>query len=131
MEIGVWKKPEAENPRRTAGDFLGDPRRLRFDLLIEPEAEFVGLGGSAEPGLGRVFAEFAQVGEPVAKPNRGWGLGLAIWRRIANFIGASISVESKLGEGTEFTVRLPPDAVMDIASGASAVTLQATDAVLD
>ena len=70
--------------------------------------------GMAEHELGRIFEEFAQVDAPSGAPNKGWGLGLAISRRLANFIGASISVESTLGHGSTFTVALPADAVVDV-----------------
>jgi signal transduction histidine kinase len=71
--------------------------------------------GIPEHELGRIFEEFAQVDAPLAAPNRGWGLGLAISRRLANFIGASISVESEVGRGTVFTLTLPREAMIDIA----------------
>jgi signal transduction histidine kinase len=51
----------------------------------------------------------------LGKLNGGWGLGLAISRRLANFIGATISVESEFGRGAVFTVLLPADCVVDIA----------------
>jgi two-component system NtrC family sensor kinase len=41
------------------------------------------------------------------KGNRGTGLGLAVARKIVEEHDGSISVQSKLGEGTTFTVRLP------------------------
>jgi signal transduction histidine kinase len=71
--------------------------------------------GIPQHELGRIFEEFAQVDAPTGASNKGWGLGLAISRRLAAFIGARISVESEPGRGTAFTVALPPDAVMDIA----------------
>jgi signal transduction histidine kinase len=71
--------------------------------------------GIADHDLGRIFDEFAQFNVPLGKLNGGWGLGLAISRRLANFIGASISVESELGSGTVFTVLLPSECVVEIA----------------
>ena len=71
--------------------------------------------GMAAHELDRIFEEFAQVDAPSGAPNRGWGLGLAISRRLANFLGASISVESALGRGSTFTVTLPAGAVVDVA----------------
>jgi len=73
-----------------------------------------GIGMSAS-ALERIFDEFAQVERPVGDPDRGWGLGLAISRRLANFVGASISVESEPGQGSEFTVRLPGEYVVNVA----------------
>ena len=70
--------------------------------------------GIAEHELARIFDEFAQLDITVGERNRGWGLGLAICRRLANFIGASIGVESKVDVGTVFTVRLPSECVVDI-----------------
>lgn len=71
--------------------------------------------GIAASELERIFDEFAQLDLPIGNPSRGWGLGLAICRRLANFIDASISVESKPAHGSVFTVRLPPEHVVDIA----------------
>jgi len=63
--------------------------------------------GIAKHELERIFDEFAQINVPPGTPGTGWGLGLAICRRLANVIGAGISAESKLDQGTVFTVRLP------------------------
>ena len=71
--------------------------------------------GMAATELEHIFDEFAQVDPPAGNPNRGWGLGLAICRRLANFIGASIGVESMPGRGSIFTVRLPPEYVVGTA----------------
>ncbi len=70
--------------------------------------------GIADHELGRIFDEFAQFNVPLGKLNGGWGLGLAISRRLANFIGATISVESELGSGAVFTVLLPSECVVEI-----------------
>ena len=49
----------------------------------------------------RIFIPFYTTKE------KGTGLGLAICQRIVKAHGGSITVESKTGQGTEFTVRLP------------------------
>jgi signal transduction histidine kinase len=71
--------------------------------------------GMAASELERIFDEFAQLDLPIGNPNSGWGLGLSICRRLANFIGASIGVESEPGQGSVFTVRLPAECVEDSA----------------
>jgi signal transduction histidine kinase len=71
--------------------------------------------GIAGEQLERIFDEFAQFDVTLETPDKGWGLGLAICRRLATFIGAGIGVESKLDRGTVFTIRLPSECVADIA----------------
>jgi CheY-like chemotaxis protein len=55
---------------------------------------------------GRIFEEFYQLDNPGRDRSKGVGLGLAIVQRLCELSGASISVQSELGVGTCFTVRL-------------------------
>jgi signal transduction histidine kinase len=57
----------------------------------------------------RIFDEFTQVRPTDARV--GWGLGLAICRRLAAAMGGSIMVESELGRGSTFFIHLPASCV--------------------
>ena len=50
------------------------------------------------------------------KGNRGTGLGLAVAKKIVEEHEGSISVKSKQGEGTTFTIRLPVFSATDVRS---------------
>lgn len=60
--------------------------------------------GIPEPMMKHMFELFHST-----KGNRGTGLGLAVARKIVTEHEGAISVQSKPGEGTIFTVRLPVD----------------------
>jgi signal transduction histidine kinase len=62
--------------------------------------------GIAEEDLPFIFGDF-YVGTYSPETERGSGLGLAITRRIIQAHGGSISVESALGKGSTFMIRLP------------------------
>ncbi|HEY44191.1 MAG TPA: response regulator [Anaerolineae bacterium] len=62
--------------------------------------------GISEEDLPFIFGDF-YVGELSPDTERGSGLGLAITRRIVEAHGGSISVDSALGKGSTFVIRLP------------------------
>lgn len=65
--------------------------------------------GIDESEQARIFDEFEQVnaGARGDSMERGTGLGLALARRMARVLGGDVTVESRAGEGTTFTVWLP------------------------
>jgi two-component system phosphate regulon sensor histidine kinase PhoR len=62
--------------------------------------------GIAEQDQLRIFERFERLDTENQKA--GTGLGLYISRGLANAMGADLDVESRPGEGAEFTLRLPP-----------------------
>ncbi len=67
--------------------------------------EDTGIGISPE-NLSRVFEPFFRVNE---NAGRGTGLGLSISREIVSLHGGELAVESQLGAGSAFIVKLPRD----------------------
>ncbi|WP_093523781.1 ATP-binding protein [Stigmatella erecta] len=63
--------------------------------------------GIPEEELPRVFERFYRVRVTQGRSHEGTGIGLALVQELVKLHGGSISVESKLGEGTVFTLRLP------------------------
>jgi K+-sensing histidine kinase KdpD len=63
--------------------------------------------GIPEEDLSRLFTEFFRAENAKALAEEGTGLGLVIVKEVLDFFGGSISVKSKVGEGTTFTCLLP------------------------
>jgi signal transduction histidine kinase len=65
-----------------------------------------GVGIPAEQ-IGTIFEEFYQVNNSERDSTKGFGLGLAIARRLARQLGGGLEVESESGRGSRFSVTLP------------------------
>ncbi len=68
------------------------------------EVEDTGIGISEE-NLGKVFSRFFTVDKSHNGKNGGFGLGLAVAKKICVKAGWQIGVESELGKGSKFTVK--------------------------
>lgn len=65
--------------------------------------------GIPEDKLEIIFEEFRQVSEGMNRSFEGTGLGLALAKKIMLLLGGEITVQSKLGVGSKFTVFFPSE----------------------
>jgi len=66
--------------------------------------------------IDRVFERFYRVDSARSRATGGTGLGLSIVRHVAESHGGSVAVESELGVGSTFTMRVPVDGKGGIAT---------------
>jgi two-component system, sensor histidine kinase len=89
------------------GGVLVSCRARNGGLLLQVWDSGIGI---AEASLPRIWDEFfqAQGNRPLeAHQRKGLGLGLAIVKRLAGLMDAPISVRSRVGHGTVFSVQVP------------------------
>ena len=125
--LGLTLEIAAEMPDRVGGD----PQRVRQILLnlISNAIKFTDSGSVhvsaqvagnrvhlivSDTGIGvtpeaqaRLFAPFIQADSSTSRRFGGTGLGLAISRRLAELLGGTITLLSRTGQGSTFTVDLP------------------------
>ncbi|MGQ0816054.1 MAG: MASE1 domain-containing protein [Gemmatimonadota bacterium] len=78
----------------------------RGNGTIEFRVSDEGPGIPAE-AVSRIFEPFTQVDQSTTRAKGGTGLGLSVARMFADMLGGTISVQSTLGRGSVFTLRLP------------------------
>jgi two-component system, sensor histidine kinase and response regulator len=86
--------------------------------VVELEVRDTGPGIPAEQH-DAIFEEFRRL-DSSNQTERGLGLGLAIVRRLAGLLDAGIGLQSEVGHGSTFTVRVPPAQWDDVIVGADA-----------
>jgi signal transduction histidine kinase len=90
------------------------PEGGRVTLKAAADGDWVGFT-VADTGVGippdeqeRVFEKFRQAARsPLTREHEGTGLGLSIVRELCGLLGGEVAVQSDLGRGSTFTVRLP------------------------
>ncbi len=79
-------------------------RRTEGGLEIQVRDTGIGI---PDDMLERIFEPFWQAEAPNTRTVGGTGLGLSVSRRLARLLDGSVEVESEVGVGSTFTVRLP------------------------
>jgi signal transduction histidine kinase len=107
-----------------AWKYSDEPREIA--VTARRVADWVSIS-VADNGIGlspratrKVFDRFYQVDQHLSRSHGGCGLGLSIVRYIVEAHGGEVTVESRLGEGTTFTVSLPAGAPAETAAGRTA-----------
>jgi PAS domain S-box-containing protein len=98
--IGNANKFTRSGDIRLECDVIPDSHQVEFRVID------TGIG-IPENELDNVFREFHTLDSSYSRRAEGTGLGLAIARRLVRAMGGEIGVDSELGEGSLFWVRLP------------------------
>lgn len=131
--------------------FLADPRRVRQILanLLSNAVKFTDAGGKVilrvrreqndavfqvqDTGIGisaaaqsLLFEKFQQLESVLQREHPGTGLGLALTKQLVELHGGSIKVNSEVGKGSIFTVRIPAQRLTETLAAEPSLTAEPT-----
>ncbi len=94
------------------GEITLSAKRLEQEFVISVTDTGIGV---AQEHLEHIFTSFMQLDNTQTRSYGGNGLGLALCRRYTKILNGDIVVESKLGEGSTFSLHLPLEAEWEMA----------------
>jgi signal transduction histidine kinase len=107
QQLGLMLRNLLDNAIRYTperGSVWVDVFREGDDIVLRVADNGIGIPLAAQA---RVFERFFRVNKDRSRETGGTGLGLSIVKHIADLHGGHVGVQSELGEGSVFTVRLP------------------------
>ncbi len=100
-----------ENLISNASKYTPDGGRITIDLSEKAGKVLIGISdtgvGIDQSDLDRLFKKFSRIENKMSNVAGGSGIGLYLAKQIMDLHGGSITVKSKLGRGSTFTVELP------------------------
>lgn len=81
-------------------ELIGDEDQVAFSVTD------TGIG-IEEADQARIFEEFSQVDHPIQRKVKGTGLGLPLCKKLAELLGGTVEVRSRLGMGSTFIAIIP------------------------
>lgn len=135
-QVPTWVQADDTRLRQVLFNLLSNAIKFtpegEVSLHVDASAQGVAFAvrdtgiGMDEATLDRLFQRFSQGDAGIARRYGGTGLGLEISRTLARMMGGDISVSSRLGQGSCFTVLLPlslgeqPPALVEVPTPAQA-----------
>lgn len=85
-------------------------RSMKDKICIEVKDNGIGIPPN---NMEMIFERFGQVDSSLSRQAEGTGIGLSLVKNFVEALGGDISVKSKLGKGSTFTVLLPNEKVLE------------------
>jgi signal transduction histidine kinase/ActR/RegA family two-component response regulator len=134
-----WWRGDADRIRQVVGNLLSNAVKFSLQGSVGVRFDVSPMSGAlrltvSDTGVGiplekqaTLFEKFNQADNSATRRFGGTGLGLAICRELTQMMGGSISVDSREGQGSTFTVELPLERGVPVDAAAPAPVEETED----